>query len=260
MIPIEKINEISGYIKRHRAVSNFEIAYLAVDGSVEGGLTNGKVKKETVKFFMQIFLNNPPPVLPHLPCKIDFREERFCYYPYKPPVSCLIESYDRLTKIKSEASIKIIIKFLSDAGYAAVAINNDEILAIKDEQGIKIKIYGSIEDIRMNVDCDIKKYDILTLPSGSTLQPFMDFYKEYADGIVKLGGAVWNVDNWSGEVSPFIGIPEPGMMREFEGHFGKPQLASAINQLWPADEYETPAGFKTDNDNVSIKIGKIKFE
>ena len=205
---------------------------------------------------MQIFLNNSHPMLPHLPGKLDFREERFFYHPPKPSVFKLIDAYDRVTAIKRAAAAKIIIKFLSDAGFLAVAVN-DEVFAKKDDNEIKIKIYGSIEDIQMNVDCDIKKYDIMTLPSGHNIRAFMDFYKRYAKGILNHGGCVWNVDLWVGEVSPFIGIPGIEMMCEFKKYFGKARLASVINNVWTKDEYQEP--IKCKRDGVSIKIGKIEF-
>jgi len=254
MIPIEKISEISRYINRYGAVSNFEIAYLALDKNIECGLAD-----ERVKFFMQIFLNKPQNImLPHLPYRVNFREEAL-RYSVKPSTQCLINAYRRAAKLKREATTKIILKFLSSAGYSAFSAK-DEIFAEKEDKGLNIKVCGSIEELRMNFDYDIKKYGVMALPSGNNLQPFMDFYKKYADGIVKLGGTVWNVDLWSAEVSPFIRIPEPEMMREFEKCFGKPRLASAINQLWQRDDYEKPAvEFKSGDNNISIKIGRVEF-
>ncbi len=254
MITPEKIYEISDYIGRTLFVSSFEIAYLAVDGDMENGLMNDKVK-----FFTKMFLKKREnESLPHLPWVVKYGEERFRYgCPMRPSVNHLAGAYNRVTKLKIKASIKVLVRFLSGAGYLAFGVG-DEIFAVKGEKGdneLKIKVFGSIGDMERNLYTALRNYDILTIASGDLLHPFIDFYRKYHADIKETDRYIWNIDLWSGEVNPFIGIPYTDM-KEFIPNFGRSRLASVIDQLWSHHEFRS---ISLGSEGVSIKIGKIEF-
>ena len=251
MLTPEKIYEISDYIRHNLFVSRFEIAYLAVDREIINGLMNDKVR-----FFMKIFMEKQGNIsLPHLPWIAEYREERFKYgCPMNPSIHHLMNAYKRVTKLKIEASVTILLDFLSKTNYLAYGIR-DEIFATKGDNELRIKVFGSIEDIERSLYSSLKNYDVLAIPSGDLLDPFIEFYRRYGAEIKKAGKYLWNVDLWSGMVSPFIGIPYTDM-REFIPYFGKPRLAAVIDQLWPDKSTRT----LPEIDGVSIEIDKILFE
>ncbi len=250
MVTPEKIYEISDYIGRNIFISSFEIAYLAVDGNIENGLMNDRAK-----FFNKMFLKKQEnESLPHLPWDAGYREERFRYgYPMQPSIYYLKNAYNRVAKLKTEASIKILLNFLSRADYLAYCVE-DEIFATKGDNELKIKVFGSIGDIERNLYTALKSYDILTIPSGDILHPVIDFYQKYHADIKEMGRYIWNIDLWSGEVNPFIGIPYADIA-EFIPYFGRPRLASAINQLWSNHEFRS---ISPESDEVSIETGRIE--
>lgn len=251
MITPEKIYGISDYIRRHLFVSRFEIAYLAVDGNMENGLTDDKVK-----FFMKMLLKEREnESLPHLPWVAEYKEERFRYgCPTKPFIHHLIISYNRVTKLKIDASIRILLDFLPKANYLAYGVG-DEIFALKGDNEFRIKVFGSIGDMERNLHT-IKNYDLLTIPSGDILAPFIDFYRKRGTEIKKAKKYLWNIDLWGGEVNPFIGIPHVDM-EEFIPNFGRPKLASVIGQLWLHHESRS---ISLESNGISIEIDKIEFE
>ena len=212
-------------------MSSFEIAYRVVNGNIENGLINDKVR-----FFMKMFMKRREnESLPHLPWVAEYKEELFRYgCPIKVSIYHLMNAYNRVTKLKIEASIKILLNFLSRANYIAYG-TRDEIFAKSNEKDneLKIKVFGSIEDIERFPHTTIKSYDILTLPSGDILKPFIEFYRGYSRHV--SGKYIWNIDLWRGEVNPFIGIPYKDM-EDFIPNFGRPKLASVIDQLWSHHE------------------------
>ncbi|MEA3254428.1 MAG: hypothetical protein U9Q22_01170 [Candidatus Altiarchaeota archaeon] len=251
MLTPEKIYEVSDYIGRNQFVSRFEIAYLAVDREIINGLMNDKVR-----FFMKIFMEKQENIsLPHLPWIAEYREERFRYgCPMNPSIHHLVNAYKRVTKLKIEASITILLDFLSKTNYLAYGIR-DEIFAAKGDNELRIKVFGSIEDIERSLYTSLKSYDALAIPSGDLLDPFVDFYRKYGAEIKETGKYLWNVDLWSGEVSPFIGIPYTDM-EEFIPYFGKPRLAAVIEQLWPDKSTQS----LPESNGVSIEIDKVVFK
>lgn len=253
MISTEKIYEVSDYIGENVFVSSFEIAYLAVDGEIKNGLINDKVK-----FFMKIFLKKQENIsLPHLPWTAEHLEERFGYaYPLRPSSYHLTTAYNRVAGLKIKASIEILLEFLSKANYLAYGVR-DEIFATDGVRELRIKVFGSLRDIQENLYPALNDYDILTVPSGAILAPFVDFHRKYNAEIRDMGGYLWNIDLWGGEVNPFIGVPCTDL-EEFIPFFGRPRLASVIEQLWPRHRHE-PRSISLELNEVSIKVDEIKF-
>ncbi len=161
------------------------------------------------------------------------------YHPhtYVPDERALRDAFERHIDVVNQESIKememkVLIEFFS--GYSSY---HNGILAFFVKGSYRFVVYpeSSIETFEEHLDVHIRAGSIsqggyvVTVPTESSIEPFIKFYRKRAEEIRKGEIKVWVVNPEEGYVDPFIGYPrDPDLIKRFRN----PKIASIISSLW----------------------------
>jgi len=166
-------------------------------------------------------------------------EDVVFYYPhaYTPDEQAFKNAHRRYVKVVNQDSIKdmemkVLIEFFKGYSFFYNGILG---FFVKDSYRFVVFPESSLETFEDHLDLHIRAGSIsqgeyvVTIPTESSIEPFIKFYREKAEEIRKGELRVWVVNPEEKYVDPFIGYPrDPELINRFRN----PKIASMISSLW----------------------------
>lgn len=120
--------------------------------------------------------------------------------------------------------------FMARAGYGLLEEEPQALVFSSGERRLKVFIFTSVRSVDIDLCMPTAGLDcVILIPSGESLTPFMEFYREWGDRAEEAGIQAWVANMEQGTIDPFIGYTaDMDIYQQFEN----PRLAEVVRSNW----------------------------
>ncbi len=142
----------------------------------------------------------------------------------------LQQSLPELKTILARTLGDLLKNFLDAAGYRQSLESQQELIFSSRERNLLAYVVTSLKGIDID-KCKPKHGmdSVILVPSGESLEPFMQFYKEKGEDAEKEGIQIWVANIEKGIIDPFIGYTTD---LDIYNQFDNPRLAEMVRNNW----------------------------
>jgi hypothetical protein len=140
-----------------------------------------------------------------------------------------LDSIPELGILLQTSLLDLLKEFMAEAGYQPSTEKGGELGFQATGRKARAFVYRSIRSIdrvhraRAGEDC------ILLVPSGESLAPFIEFYKEEGEMAAEKGVQIWVANMERGTIDPFVGYTTD---MDIYRQFNNPKLAETLRTHW----------------------------
>ncbi len=169
--------------------------------------------------------------IPILHEKLEYKQVLFYHsHTYKIPNDTLKKAFNEFCKMQTNLLRIIVLKILIQSSYTVQETTTNPVIAQKNKTIIKFSVFCSILHLLDEINSfKLTSNDVLIIPPGTSIGPFIQFYQTYSNDILLSEATVWLVDTENKTLSTFIGVPKDKNLLQF---FTKSQLATQIERRW----------------------------
>jgi len=144
--------------------------------------------------------------------------------------SRFLRSLPELKAILAQCLTDRMKQFMSKAGYTLAGEGRGEMTFTAERRRAKAFVVTSVRNL------DIDRYNpepgtdcIILLPSGESVEPFIQFFREKGQAAEEKGLQIWICNLEKGTVDPFIGYTTD---LDIYNQFSNPRLAEMVRSNW----------------------------
>jgi hypothetical protein len=138
----------------------------------------------------------------------------------------------------------LVADFMAQAGYRFVEGREECLTFAAGERRLRVRVFTSIKSVDVE-ECLSEKCQperrpaeqegdcIILVPSGESLEPFVQFFREKGGAAEEAGLQIWIANMEKGTIDPFIGYTTD---LDIYGQFNNPRLAEMVRTNWKARE------------------------
>ncbi len=163
--------------------------------------------------------------------KLEYKQIMF-YYSHAFPISneLLENAHIQACQLQLNLLNHIVSKILLQVGYKIQESTPNSIFGIRDQFIIKGFLFCSILRLIDKINSlELTPNDVLLIPPGTSVKPFIDFYQQHSNNILLSGASVWLIDIENESINRFVGLPKD---KEILSKFTRSQLATLIERNW----------------------------
>lgn len=138
----------------------------------------------------------------------------------------------------------LVADFMAQAGYRFVDERQQCLTFAAGERRLSIAVLTSIKSVDIekfrseNCQPEKKPVDqkggcVILVPSGESLEPFVQFFREKGGAAEEAGLQIWIANMEKGTIDPFIGYTTD---LDIYGQFDNPRLAEMVRTNWSAGD------------------------
>jgi hypothetical protein len=142
-----------------------------------------------------------------------------------------ISSIPELRILLRASLVDLLKEIMFEAGYQLSTEKGGEIEFRAANRRARAFVYGSIKSIDLKRRATAEEDCILLVPSGESLEPFIEFFKAEGERAMERGVQIWVANMERGTIDPFVGYTtDMDIYRQFKN----PRLAEMVRTHWRA--------------------------
>jgi len=143
-----------------------------------------------------------------------------------------LQAIPELKGILKKSLFFMLKAFMEDAGYILSSERDEMLIFSAAGRTLQAYVVTSVESIDLN-SCEQKMQPevdcVILVPSGESLEPFMQFFREKGQMAEDKGIMIWLANMEKGTIDPFIGYTTDMDIYE---QFNNPRLAEMVRNNW----------------------------
>lgn len=143
-----------------------------------------------------------------------------------------LQAIPELKRILKKSLVCMLKAFLEDAGYILSRQREEMLIFSAAGRTLQAFVVTSVESIDLD-SCRQKMQPeadcVILVPSGESLEPFMQFFREKGQMAEEMGILIWLANMEKGTIDPFIGYTTDMDIYE---QFNNPRLAEMVRNNW----------------------------
>ncbi len=141
-----------------------------------------------------------------------------------------INSIPELRTIMCQSLKDLLAEFMSDAGYTLTSEGPREMVFSAPDRKVRAFIASSVRSLDIDKCRGEQGEDVVALvPSGESLEPFMQFYREKGLAAEEREMQIWVTNMEKGRIDPFVGYTTD---LDIYNQFENPRLAEMVRNNW----------------------------
>jgi hypothetical protein len=142
----------------------------------------------------------------------------------------LQQSLPELKAILQRSLIDLLKQFMNNAGYILSLETSDNLEFIAKERHLNASVVTSVKLLNIHEQKITPEMDqVILVPSGESLEPFVDFYKMNGKAAEEKEIQIWIINLERGTIDPFIGYTTD---LDIYNQFDNPRLAELVRNNW----------------------------
>lgn len=137
-----------------------------------------------------------------------------------------------LKSILKKSLVRMLKAFMEDAGYILSSERSEMLIFTAAGRTLQAFVVTSVKSIDLD-SCGQKMQPeadcVILVPSGESLEPFMQFFREKGQMAEEKGISIWLANMEKGTIDPFIGYTTDMDIYE---QFNNPRLAEMVRNNW----------------------------
>jgi hypothetical protein len=142
-----------------------------------------------------------------------------------------LSSIPELRVLLRASLVDLLKEFMAEAGYQLSTERGEELRFQAANRRARAFVFASIRSIDREHLAAAGEDCILLVPSGESLAPFIEFFREEGERAAERGPQIWVANMERGTIDPFVGYTTD---MDIYRQFNNPRLAETVRTHWKA--------------------------